>query len=99
MVPHENSGSADFRRCFVYSSSFIVAVVSVLCACLITSSLGGTDKELRLMDGENKCTGRVEALDAFGWIMFPAEGMNQLSGIANMMDGENITALTNRMLE
>ncbi|KAM5254798.1 scavenger receptor cysteine-rich type 1 protein M130 [Hipposideros larvatus] len=60
MVPHESFGSADFRRCFVHLSPFIIAVVSVLSACLITSSLGETDKELRLTDGENKCTGRVE---------------------------------------
>ncbi|XP_045695637.1 scavenger receptor cysteine-rich type 1 protein M130-like isoform X1 [Phyllostomus hastatus] len=60
MVPHENSGSPDFRRYFVHFSPFIIAVVSVLSASLITASPGGTDKELRLMDGENKCTGRVE---------------------------------------
>ncbi|KAM7114821.1 scavenger receptor cysteine-rich type 1 protein M130 isoform 1-T1 [Molossus nigricans] len=60
MVPHENSGSSDFRRCFVHLSPFIIAVVSVLSACLITGSLGGTDKELRLTAGQNKCTGRVE---------------------------------------
>ena len=41
----------------------------------------------------------VQVLDAFGWIMFLVEGMSQLSGTANMMDGESITVLTNRMLE
>lgn len=41
----------------------------------------------------------VQALDAFGWIMFLVEGMNQLSGTANMMGGESITVLANRMLE
>lgn len=99
MVLHENSGSADFRRCSAHLSSFTFAVVAVLSACLVTSSLGGKDKELRLTGGENKCSGRVEVLDAFGWIMFLVEGMSQLSGTANMMDGESITVLTNRMLE
>uniref|UniRef100_A0A8C3VXF4 Scavenger receptor cysteine-rich type 1 protein M130 n=1 Tax=Catagonus wagneri TaxID=51154 RepID=A0A8C3VXF4_9CETA len=50
----------DFRRCSVHLSSFTIAVVSVLSACLVTSSPGGTDKELRLTGGENKCSGRVE---------------------------------------
>lgn len=60
MVLHENSGSADFRRCSAHLSSFTFAVVAVLSACLVTSSLGGKDKELRLTGGENKCSGRVE---------------------------------------
>lgn len=60
MVPYENPGSSDFRKYFVHLSPFIIAVVSVFSACLITSSLGGTEKELRLMAGENECTGRVE---------------------------------------
>ncbi|XP_062931974.1 scavenger receptor cysteine-rich type 1 protein M130 [Cynocephalus volans] len=60
MVLLEDSGSADFRRYFVHLSPSTVAVVSLLSACLITSSFGGTDKELRLAAGESKCSGRVE---------------------------------------
>lgn len=60
MVLHENPGSAEFRRRFVHLSSFPFALVSVLSACLITSSLGGTDKKLRLTAGKDNCTGRVE---------------------------------------
>ncbi|XP_059880240.1 scavenger receptor cysteine-rich type 1 protein M130 isoform X1 [Delphinus delphis] len=60
MVLHENSGSTEFRRCSARLSPFAIAVVSVLSACLVTSSLGGTEKELRLTAGENKCSGRVE---------------------------------------
>ncbi|XP_069345722.1 scavenger receptor cysteine-rich type 1 protein M130 isoform X3 [Eulemur rufifrons] len=59
-VPHDDSGSADCRRCFFCLSPFTVVVVSLLSASFIIGSLGGTDKELRLMAGENKCSGRVE---------------------------------------
>uniref|UniRef100_A0A8I3WPR2 Scavenger receptor cysteine-rich type 1 protein M130 n=1 Tax=Callithrix jacchus TaxID=9483 RepID=A0A8I3WPR2_CALJA len=60
MMLLEDSGSADFRRHFVNVSPFTIAVVLLLSACFFTSSRGGTDKELRLTDGENKCSGRVE---------------------------------------
>uniref|UniRef100_A0A8C6MJE9 Scavenger receptor cysteine-rich type 1 protein M130 n=1 Tax=Moschus moschiferus TaxID=68415 RepID=A0A8C6MJE9_MOSMO len=60
MVLHDNSGSAGFKRCSVHFGPFTLAVVSVLYACLVTSALGGTDKELRLAAGETKCSGRVE---------------------------------------
>ncbi|KAM7243879.1 hypothetical protein CapIbe_004487 [Capra ibex] len=48
-----------FKRCSVHFGPFTLAVVSVLCACLVTSALGGTNKELRLAAGK-KCSGRVE---------------------------------------
>ncbi|XP_068827622.1 scavenger receptor cysteine-rich type 1 protein M130 [Capricornis sumatraensis] len=59
MVLHDSSGSAGFKRCSVHFGPFTLAVVSVLCACLVTSALGGTNKELRLAAGK-KCSGRVE---------------------------------------
>ncbi|XP_006891410.1 PREDICTED: uncharacterized protein LOC102863260 [Elephantulus edwardii] len=51
---------SDFRRWLTPLSPFAIAVVSLFSVCFITSSLGGTEKELRLADGENKCSGRVE---------------------------------------
>ncbi|XP_075408213.1 scavenger receptor cysteine-rich type 1 protein M130-like [Tenrec ecaudatus] len=60
MVRLEDSGSTDFRRCFFHLNAFALAVVSLLSACLITSSLGGPEKELRLAAGKNRCAGRVE---------------------------------------
>ncbi|KAI4586299.1 hypothetical protein MJG53_004086 [Ovis ammon polii x Ovis aries] len=48
-----------FKRCSVHFGPFTLAVVSVLCAYLVTSALGGTNKELRLAAGK-KCSGRVE---------------------------------------
>lgn len=56
----KDSGSADFRRHLIHSNPFTIAVVLLLSASFITSCLGGTEKELRLVDGENKCSGRVE---------------------------------------
>ncbi|XP_012664829.1 scavenger receptor cysteine-rich type 1 protein M130 isoform X1 [Otolemur garnettii] len=59
MLLLHDSGSADCRRCFIWLSPFTIIVVSFLSAGFITSSLGGTAKELRLAGG-NKCSGRVE---------------------------------------
>lgn len=87
MVPHENSGSPDFRRCFVHLSPFIIAVVSVLSASLITASLGGSDKELRLMDGENKCAGRVEVKvqEEWGTVCNTGWDMDEVSVICRQL--------------
>ncbi|XP_032246899.1 scavenger receptor cysteine-rich type 1 protein M130 [Phoca vitulina] len=87
MVPHGNSGSADCRRCFTLFSPSTVAVVSVLSACLITSSLGGTEKELRLTDGEDKCTGRVEVKvqEEWGTVCNNGWGMDEVSVVCRQL--------------
>ncbi|XP_047598431.1 scavenger receptor cysteine-rich type 1 protein M130 isoform X4 [Lutra lutra] len=87
MVPHGNSGSADCRRCFTLLSPSTVAVVSVLGACLITSSLGGEEKELRLKDGEDKCTGRVEVKvqEEWGTVCNNGWGMDEVSVICRQL--------------
>ncbi|XP_070266836.1 scavenger receptor cysteine-rich type 1 protein M130 [Myotis yumanensis] len=86
MVPHENSASPDSRRCFVHLSPFIIAVVSVLSACLITGSLGA-DKELRLAAGENKCSGRVEVKvqEEWGTVCNNGWGMDEVSVICRQL--------------
>ncbi|XP_064447692.1 scavenger receptor cysteine-rich type 1 protein M130 isoform X3 [Mirounga angustirostris] len=87
MVPYGNSGSADCRRCFILFSPSTVAVVSVLSACLITSSLGGTEKELRLTDGEDKCTGRVEVKvqEEWGTVCNNGWGMDEVSVVCRQL--------------
>lgn len=60
MILLEDSGPIDFRRDFVHLHPFTIALVSLLSASFIASSLGGTEKQLRLMAGENNCSGRVE---------------------------------------
>ncbi|XP_036155210.1 scavenger receptor cysteine-rich type 1 protein M130-like isoform X2 [Myotis myotis] len=86
MAPHENSASPDFRRCFVHLSPFIIAVVSILSACLITGSLGA-DKELRLAAGENRCSGRVEVKvqEEWGTVCNHGWGMDEASVICRQL--------------
>ncbi|XP_033078834.1 scavenger receptor cysteine-rich type 1 protein M130 isoform X2 [Trachypithecus francoisi] len=87
MVPLEDSGSADARRHFVNLSPFTIAVILLLSACFVTGSLGGTDKELRLVDGENKCSGRVEVKvqEEWGTVCNNGWSMEAVSVICNQL--------------
>ncbi|XP_013366967.1 PREDICTED: scavenger receptor cysteine-rich type 1 protein M130 isoform X1 [Chinchilla lanigera] len=83
----EDSGSADFRRHLVHLSPFTVAVISLLSVSFITGSLGGTEKELRLADGENKCSGRVElrVQEEWGTVCSHGWGMEEVAVICNQL--------------
>uniref|UniRef100_A0ABI7XXN6 SRCR domain-containing protein n=1 Tax=Felis catus TaxID=9685 RepID=A0ABI7XXN6_FELCA len=87
MVLHGNSGPTDFRRWFVLLSPSTVAVVSVLSSCLITNSLGEAEKELRLADGEDRCTGRVEVKvqEEWGTVCNNDWGMDEVSVICRQL--------------
>ncbi|XP_029810967.1 scavenger receptor cysteine-rich type 1 protein M130 isoform X1 [Suricata suricatta] len=87
MVLHGKSGSTDFRRWFVLLGPSTVAVVSVLSSCLITSSLGVAEKELRLVDGEDRCTGRVEVKvqEEWGTVCNNDWGMDEVSVICRQL--------------
>ncbi|XP_055990699.1 scavenger receptor cysteine-rich type 1 protein M130 isoform X1 [Sorex fumeus] len=60
MVLQDNYRISDFRRQLVLLSPIAIAAVSVLTACWITTTLGEAGMELRLVSGENNCSGRVE---------------------------------------
>ncbi|XP_030177512.1 scavenger receptor cysteine-rich type 1 protein M130 isoform X1 [Lynx canadensis] len=87
MVLHGNSGPTDFRRWFVLLSPSTVALVSVLSSCLITNSLGEAEKELRLADGEDRCTGRVEVKvqEEWGTVCNNDWGMDEVSVICRQL--------------
>ncbi|XP_077615188.1 scavenger receptor cysteine-rich type 1 protein M130 isoform X2 [Crocuta crocuta] len=87
MVLHGNPRSTDFRRWFVLLSPSTVAVVSVLSSCLVTNSLGAAEKELRLVDGEDGCTGRVEVKvhEEWGTVCNNDWGMDEVSVICRQL--------------
>lgn len=88
MMLHDNSGHADFRRCFFLLSPFtIVVVVSVLSACWITTSLGEAGMELRLVDGQNNCSGRVEVKvqEQWGTVCSNGWGKEEVSVICRQL--------------
>ncbi|KAM5262720.1 scavenger receptor cysteine-rich type 1 protein M130-like [Ctenodactylus gundi] len=83
----EDSGSIGFRRCFVHLSPFTVAVVSLLSISFITSSLGGTEMQLRLVAGEDKCSGRVEVRvqEEWGTVCKNAWGLEEVSVVCRQL--------------
>ncbi|XP_037370297.1 scavenger receptor cysteine-rich type 1 protein M130 [Talpa occidentalis] len=83
MLLHDNSVTSDLRRYFLHLNSFTIAVISVL----ITSSLGGTEKELRLVGGEDKCSGRVEVKvqEKWGTVCNNDWDMNEVSVICRQL--------------
>uniref|UniRef100_A0A8C5ZAK5 Scavenger receptor cysteine-rich type 1 protein M130 n=1 Tax=Marmota marmota marmota TaxID=9994 RepID=A0A8C5ZAK5_MARMA len=87
MVIFEDSGSADFRRWLVHLGSFTIAVVSLLSALFIPTSVEGTEKELRLMAGENNCSGRVEVKiqEEWGTVCNHGWSINEVSVICSQL--------------